>query len=151
MKTAIVLSDTHGNVSAIEKLYDKMKEADYIFHLGDHYYDMEIFKEFEDKIISVKGNCDGGGEDKELEIEGIKILLTHGDKYHVKFSLSRLIIRAKEINANVVFYGHTHVKRENEEDGVKMVNPGNMTRFGNSSYCYACFDNGKCVTKIVDI
>ena len=36
MKTAIVISDTHRNFSALEKLLPKMLENDYVFHLGDN-------------------------------------------------------------------------------------------------------------------
>lgn len=35
MKKIVVISDTHGNFSCIEKLLGIMKESDYVFHLGD--------------------------------------------------------------------------------------------------------------------
>ena len=35
MKTVTVLSDTHGNRRAMEKLDTVLAESDYIIHLGD--------------------------------------------------------------------------------------------------------------------
>ena len=77
MKTAVVISDTHGhkeNLAAIARVLD---EADYIFHLGDGRFDMrEIEEKYPEKTYSFKGNCDlcGGLREAEIEIEGVKIL-----------------------------------------------------------------------------
>ena len=35
MKTVAVLSDTHGNRKAIDRLSQILSECDYIIHLGD--------------------------------------------------------------------------------------------------------------------
>ena len=40
MKKIVILSDTHGNLSAIYSVYDILLESDMVFHLGDHYDDM---------------------------------------------------------------------------------------------------------------
>lgn len=152
MKTIVVLSDTHGNISAIERIYQILKESDYIIHLGDYQSDIMLFaREFGNKIISVKGNCDMGGGYEIIEIEGVKILITHGSDYGVKNGLTRLNFKAKEVGANVVFYGHTHISNIQEFDGVTFINPGAMKNFLNKSYCYAVAHNGKLTAKIVDI
>jgi len=152
MKKIVVVSDTHGNLSALESIYQIMKESDYIFHLGDHQRDIMLFaREFGDKIHSVKGNCDMGGGDEIVEIDGVKILITHGSDYGVKSSLTRLSFRAKEVGAKVVFYGHTHVAKIDEFDGITFINPGAMTGFLDKTYCYAVLYNGKLTAKIVDI
>lgn len=151
MKTAVILSDTHQNVRAIDKILPIMQENNYVFHLGDYEKDVYLYrKELSNKIISVKGNCDGGGDDKIVEIEGVKIFLTHGDRYNVKSSLFNLLLKAKEVEANVVFYGHTHVSSYETIDGITFINPGSMTAFGEKSYCYAVFHNGKVTAKIVN-
>ncbi len=152
MKTAIVLSDTHRNFSALEKLLPKMIENDFVFHLGDNEGDMLSYKkELGAKIYSVKGNCDGGGEDYILEVEKVKILLTHGDRYGVKSSLYKLLLRAKELNVNAVFYGHTHLAQIEKIEGITFINPGCMTSYGQKSYCYAVFHDGKLTVKIVEV
>lgn len=150
MKTILVLSDTHGNISALEKLVPIMKDSDYIFHLGDFERDIKLFKEFDNKIVSVKGNCDGGGKDQIIEIENNKILLTHGDKYGVKQSLLRLTLKATELGANLVFYGHTHLPKIEEYNGITFINPGSATAFSNRSYCYTVICKDKIVSKIVN-
>lgn len=152
MKTAVIISDTHGNFRAIDKLLPIMMENDHVFHLGDCEKDIwQYRKELNNKILSVSGNCDGGGSEEFVEIEGVKILLTHGNKYGVKESLYKLSLRAKELGVSTVFYGHTHLSDIKVVDGVSFVNPGSLSNFGVKSYCYAVFHQGKVVCKIVDV
>ena len=151
MKKLLILSDTHGNISAMEKLKDIMAESDYIIHLGDNEKDINLYKEFSQKIFSVAGNCDGGGIDKIVEIEGLKILLTHGDKYGVKSTLTNLFFHAKEIGVNVVMFGHTHSALIEQIEGITFINPGALKGYFDKSYCYAVIYNGKITTKIVNV
>lgn len=152
MKSIVVLSDTHGNLSSIEKLLPIINENDYLFHLGDCENDIKLFgKDVKASVCSVKGNCDGGGEDLITEIEGVKMLLTHGDRYGVKSSEYKLLLRAKEVGVSVVFYGHTHIADIKEVDGILFINPGNMTSYNIKSYCYAVAHDGKITAKIVRI
>ena len=151
MKKILVLSDTHANISALEKLTNIMAESDMIFHLGDHQKDILLFKEFQDKIYSVKGNCDGGGSDQIIQVENLKILLTHGDKYGVKNDLYNLFLKAKELGVDVVFYGHTHDACIMNEQGIYLINPGALKGFFQKSYCYAVVYGDKITAKIVDV
>lgn len=135
MKKILFITDSHGNKNAINSLKEIMSQVDYIFHAGDHYYDIEKYaSEYLDKTVSVLGNCDGGGEEKVFNIENVKILLVHGDKFHVKFGLLRLKLRALELGANLVCFGHTHNALVEVSDGITYVNAGNLTRFGKKSY-----------------
>lgn len=58
MKTAVVISDTHGhkeNLAAIARVLD---EADYIFHLGDGRYDMrEAEEKYPERCIRSKATA----------------------------------------------------------------------------------------------
>jgi len=150
MKKLLILSDTHGNLDAIDKLKCIMKGADYIIHLGDYYRDMDYYEEeFGDKIYRVKGNCDGGGKEIELRIEGLKVLALHGDRYGVKYSLTNLKLFAKEQKADVVLFGHTHYPTIEKEDGIIFINPGNMTKYSNPSYCFAIINGDRITAKTV--
>lgn len=141
MKKILFITDSHGNKNAIISLKDVMKGVDYIFHAGDHYYDIEKFaNEYVNKTISVFGNCDGKGEEKFFNVENVKILLVHGDKYHVKTGLLRLKLRALEIGANLVCFGHTHSALNEVSDGITYCNAGNLTRFGKKSYAIITVD-----------
>lgn len=152
MKTFVILSDSHGNLSALSKLYGVMQESDYVIHLGDYCGDMrEYSDDICQKLYRVKGNCDGGGSDFILEAEGKKILLTHGDRYGVKTGLYKLLLRAKEVCADVVLFGHTHIAEITEIDGITFINPGSLSKYGNASYCYMVLVGEKIVAKIVEI
>ena len=100
MKTLIVLSDSHGKRANLERLRPLFAENDYIVHLGDGSADMrDIAREFPQKTIVLKGNCDFsyGMEEYVLACEEVRILCCHGHKYGVKSGLSRLAARAKAL------------------------------------------------------
>ncbi len=155
MKTAIIISDTHGNRTAVGKLQPLFKECDYIFHLGDVLSDVGAFRaEFQDKLKLVNGNCDlfkTGSDELVIEIEGVKIFATHGHLYSAKTTLYRLAERADELGCNIVLYGHTHIAREDEIAGIKLINPGNMTSYTPNSYAYLTVNGDKAVAKIVNV
>ena len=155
MKTAIVISDTHGNVNDIKKLIPLMRENDYVIHLGDGERDLNCLPpEIKEKVINVKGNCDDSltESEKVVEIEGVRVFLTHGHGYGVKGSLYRLLLKGKEVCASVCFYGHSHRASIEEADGVTLVNPGNMTRYSaEKTFCYCVFSEGKFTAKINDV
>ena len=155
MKTVVIISDTHGNMPKITALHGIFKECDYIIHLGDTSGDgARIKKEFGNKTILVNGNCDPvklGENEVVLNIEGVKIFATHGHLYSAKTSLNALYMRGKEENCQVVLYGHTHRAREDERDGVTLINPGNLSRCSQNSYCYLVINGNKFTSKIVVI
>ena len=144
MKTAVVLSDTHGNRKAIDKLAGVLSECDLIIHLGDTSEDgAYIRSNYGSKTFLLNGNCD------RCKL-GVKIFATHGHLYSVKSGTARLAARAKELGCGVALYGHTHDAREDEVDGVLIANPGCMARYRQGSYCYLVLTNGKAVAKIVE-
>ncbi len=152
MKKIVVVSDTHGNISCLEKILDIMKESDYVFHLGDFQRDiLQYSKELADKIVSVKGNCDGGGDYQIFQVEKLKSLLVHGDRYCVKDSLDKLYYLANELSVDVVFYGHTHIASIKKIDNIWFINPGCMSSFAQKSYCYVVIFENKIVAKLVNI
>ena len=150
MKSIIIVSDTHGNIGALERLYPLMKENDVTVHLGDYCSDILPFPNIKE-LYTVKGNCDGGGEERVIDVDGMKILLTHGNVYGVKNSLFKLYLRAKELNVGAVFYGHTHRADVTVKDGITFINPGSLARFGEQSYCYAAVHGGRITAKIVKL
>ncbi|MBE5757175.1 MAG: metallophosphoesterase [Clostridiales bacterium] len=153
MKTFIILSDTHGNITAIRRLKEIIGETDFVIHLGDHKSDIkEIALQYPQKVHAVNGNCDGGKAEEEiLEVEGFRILLTHGHKYSVKQGLTNLNLYMQENNIDIALYGHTHEARVESYNGKHFINPGCMTRYGDMSYCYMVLHNGTITTKIVNI
>lgn len=123
-----VVSDTHRDNFAINKILKKIENADILIHLGDNTNDAEeMTKKFHGKVIYVKGNCDfiGTVENEIIEvIDGIKIFITHGHRYDVKHDINKLLNKAKEEGAHIALYGHTHISRVDFENGIWIINPG---------------------------
>lgn len=134
-----VVSDTHRDKAAIRKAANELINADVLIHLGDNDSDVEELGElYKNKIISVRGNCDFMSTTPlELveELEGVRILITHGHKYDVKHSLLKLKYRAIELEADIALYGHTHISEIDFEEGVWLINPGSaaLSRDGHNS------------------
>lgn len=124
----LVISDTHSRNDEIIGYISKYEDPDMIFYLGDYVEDgEEISNMLNVETVIVRGNGDyfSPYEDDELiEINGINIFLTHGHIYSVDFNLDRLIYRAKELDADIALFGHTHIPINIKEDGIYIMNPG---------------------------
>lgn len=156
MKRIVILSDTHKNKEAIEKILPIMIESDYVIHLGDYSYDMKEYAEkLSGKLITVDGNCDffsSGSDELVVEIENVKILICHGHKYGVKGSLERITAKARSEKVNLALFGHTHHSLSDYREGIKLINPGCMNKYTPvKSYCYLLVDGEKMMDKIVEI
>lgn len=153
MKTAIVISDTHGNRAKIDELFPLFEESDYIFHLGDTSSDGNYIRaRFPDKTFILNGNCDAarlGENELCTEIEGVKIFACHGDKFGVKSGGAKLSAKAKELNCTVALYGHTHCAVEKVIDEITQFNPGTLSRYSRQSYLYLVLNDGNFTGKIV--
>lgn len=102
MTTITAFSDSHG-FELPSKLVEVANESNLVFFLGDGAFslgDILLHKGF----YGVKGNCDPAGFEQEqvVEAEKVRILLTHGDKYGVKYDLTSLYMRALELNCQLV-------------------------------------------------
>lgn len=126
-----VISDTHRVSNYIDIARELIKEADMLIHLGDNADDIIPLKEeFEGKVYVVKGNCDFGNKyPKEEVIEALdkKIFITHGDMYDVKRGIQKLYYRAKELEADIALFGHTHMESIINEDNILFMNPGSIS------------------------
>lgn len=125
-----VLSDTHGRVELALKAIAQMGSIDMLIHAGDHYEDAMNIKEWlQIPVEAVKGNCDhflNIIDEKTIELEGKKLLLTHGHKYNVKNNYLNLKYKAQELGVDIVVFGHTHVSELIVEDNIIMFNPGSI-------------------------
>ncbi|WP_449240888.1 metallophosphoesterase [Desulfoscipio gibsoniae] len=127
-----VISDTHGSISSAVKAIYEMGEIDALIHAGDLYSDaLRISPVIKVPVYAVPGNCDIPGQVKEeltITLCGRKIYITHGHLYRVKNSLQSLYYRAREMEAKVVVFGHTHVPVNTWEGNVLLFNPGSTSR-----------------------
>lgn len=70
------------------------------------------------------------------EVEGKKLLITHGHLHNVKLNLDELIIHAKEIGVDAAIYGHTHCALNEVIDNILFFNPGSTIypKYGKESF-----------------
>lgn len=126
----LVLSDVHGQVGALERVLELHPTADVIF-LGDGLREVEDAADRypNRRFILVPGNCDWSSRLPATRVEllgGKRFFITHGHKYGVKYDLYSLQLAAKERQADVVLFGHTHTPYETYEDGMYFLNPGSL-------------------------
>lgn len=125
-----VISDTHRMNRFIDKVIPYLNECDLIIHAGDNFVDSKyIHKMTNVGMMAVRGNCDFENVEEELEfeIENKKFFVCHGDKYGVKYGLGQLQKKAKEIEADIVVFGHTHTPLIKEKDNTVYINPGSVS------------------------
>ena len=124
----IVVSDTHGSYRNFKKVMQLNSNADIVVHCGDSRDEVETIKmEYPDKTYyTVKGNCDFEMLPivEEFTVDGVRFMATHGHIYNVKYGLMNLLLAAKENNADVALFGHTHISHDELVDGVRLFNPG---------------------------
>lgn len=125
----IVISDSHGNSLAIDKIFATEK-FDYLFFLGDGINDLGDYI-YLDNVFAVSGNCDFFSDvpnERIFSINNINFFITHGNRYFVKKNLSFLKEKAISEGVDYVFYGHTHSQMIEEYSGIKFINPGSFSK-----------------------
>ena len=144
----LILSDSHGNIRNMKLAVERTK-PDQIIHLGDHFRDGEALKEAYPllPVAQVIGNCDlydfsarGGKDQLILTLDGHRTMLCHGHRYHVKSSLLSLSYAAREAEAELCLFGHTHIPHLEHLDGSTLLNPGSI---GSGDFAVAETDDGK--------
>lgn len=134
----IVFSDTHYNTSRMMRVLNIIPEVDAVIHCGDGGRDVkEVSESFPHiKFYNVSGNCDSGmAKYKEIiEIGGKRIFVTHGHLYSVKSEdeIEYPTIRdaGRELGADAVLFGHTHIPYNRNWGDIVVMNPGSAKYTG---------------------
>lgn len=133
----LIVSDSHGYISALERILNKENEADVVFHLGDGAVDFERFSDLlkTKQVFRLKGNCDSAQLGLPTEILAAlgndRIFACHGHMFSVKSSLMTLMFSGLEKEATICLYGHTHIPSVDYRNGMLFLNPGSA---GNGRY-----------------
>ncbi len=134
-----LISDTHDNVHMIDRVVERLNEdgVGLVLHAGDYVsaFTAKHFEPLEAPMIGVYGNncaerellgrvyAEAGAEIRgyfaEVEADGLRVALLHG---HRKEDVDR----AHSGGYDVIVKGHTHRASIGEEDGVLVVNPGEV-------------------------
>ncbi|MBO4355795.1 MAG: YfcE family phosphodiesterase [Clostridia bacterium] len=134
----LVLSDSHGNCGNLNEAFTRCRDCDLAVFLGDGLNDFySVSAGFNMMTAEVRGNCDlfaaGVPETRVLDLEGFRILITHGHRFGVKYGFDALIKEALVKNCDMVLFGHTHQKTElrvqTGKDDKKLIlfNPGSIS------------------------
>ncbi|MBQ6583014.1 MAG: metallophosphoesterase [Mogibacterium sp.] len=134
----IVYSDTHGELDKAIEMYERITsfcEVDLILHCGDFARDAielanELGKVPGKDVVYVQGNCDGCTKEDHAIVDtpAGKIIITHGHMENVNMTLQNLVYLAMENDCKAVCFGHTHISGIWEERGIRIINPGSLTR-----------------------
>ena len=127
----LVVSDTHGYNDKMYEVIEKESPFDVMLHLGDIEGEQERLRDRVDCTLHIIA----GNNDYDLDLERIKVIdlcghravLTHGHRYQLYAGYDPLYYLAAENQAELVFFGHTHVPVVHEEGAVTLVNPGSLT------------------------
>ncbi|HWK24837.1 MAG TPA: metallophosphoesterase [Ureibacillus sp.] len=125
----LVMSDTHGDEEVIRRVRSANQDVNGIIHCGDSELPFD-HPNLED-VIKVRGNCDCDArfpDEQLVELEGIKVFVAHGHLLNVKSTIMNLLYRSKEVEANVVFFGHSHILGAELVDNILFVNPGSLLK-----------------------
>lgn len=126
-----VISDTHRAGKYINLAKKLIEDSDILIHLGDNIDDVELLSSgFKGKVYAVAGNCDFSSKyPKEgiIEVNGVKIFYTHGDLYGVKTTMTNIYYRGRELNADIVLFGHTHIHGIERTEEMTLMNPGSIS------------------------
>lgn len=125
----IVMSDSHGDFYSLDEIMSKHKDADIVIHFGDSHGEIDKIKADYPDIMyyCVKGNCDLGSTletQLTIDIAGHRLFITHGHLFNAKFTIYNLVCAAKEQDADILLFGHTHSYLSEYDDSLYIMNPG---------------------------
>jgi len=129
----LVFSDTHGYLGNAKNVIEKIgKNVSCVIHLGDHDNDAKQLEVLYPnlKVYYVRGNNDYFYDtpyDTEININGNKILLTHGHLQKVSWNFSNISYWAEEKEADLVLFGHTHRPFIDFDGKTKIFSPGSIS------------------------
>jgi putative phosphoesterase len=137
-----ILSDSHGNVEAIQKVADRFLAArvHQVLHLGDDYLDILFLEAANLKTLAVPGlYCpeyrDPTIPNRRLEnLAGVKLLMTHSPEASKFDQPGDLDPEGAPKDVDIVLYGHTHIPSIRDKQGVLWVNPGHLKAHDRRGY-----------------
>lgn len=146
MKKLVIMSDNHGDMNIMSDIRVLEPDADLYIHCGDseatHKMQLEGF-------VCVAGNNDWGLDlprFAKLKVEGVSILITHGQYYGYFDREKHMIKDLKKHGCTLMFSGHTHMPSIKSEGKYTFINPGSTSwpRGGSKrSYAVVTLDDGQ--------
>jgi putative phosphoesterase len=161
-----IISDTHDNLPAIEKAVNRLNDerVNLVLHAGDYVapFVIQKFKALNAKLVGVFGNNDGDhellkkrfgetdnceirGRFAEINAEGFRIALLHGDETELLDAL----VNSQGFDA--VVNGHFHVTGVRKQGKTLVLNPGEVCGYLTGKSTMALLDTVKRDARIIEI
>lgn len=128
----LIVSDSHGKNTYMERVLEKVGPLDLMIHLGDLEGSENFLRQNANcPVEMVSGNNDYFSSierEKEIYIGLYKVMLTHGHRYKVHYGTECIKDWARENQAAIVMFGHTHVPLIDRTSDVIAINPGSISQ-----------------------
>ncbi|MCR4743179.1 MAG: YfcE family phosphodiesterase [Treponema sp.] len=148
----LISSDSHGDYKILQSIIRQFgPDCDAFIFCGDGAGDIakllesargdgDLAKAIPPVMAFVRGNCDPDlyplsdakylkfPDYQTLNVNGQKILITHGHNAGVNFGLQNLAYSMQLQESKLAFYGHTHIARQDNFGEYKIVNPGSCSK-----------------------
>lgn len=123
----IIVSDSHGITEELTMIKERHSNVVTFIHCGDS--ELEATSPYLSGYHVVRGNCDYDSMlplELLLEHEGERVFVTHGHLNRVKTSLMGITYKAREMNATICCFGHSHLLGAEKIDQTLFLNPGSI-------------------------
>lgn len=140
----LLMSDSHGVDTLFPEALERADHPDLVLHAGDLEGSEQIYEELCGvPFYCVRGNNDfltDAPSERVLELEGHRLLLTHGHLQEIDLGYERLRRRAAELGCDVLAAGHTHrpLVRTFHFPRLLAVNPGSLSQPRQESMVPTC-------------
>jgi putative phosphoesterase len=137
----LVFSDSHGHVKALEAVFNWAKDHippnDTICAaacLGDGLSDLQRAADktgfyCDWKIVS--GNNDYGYQVPDAAVFNFdehRFFMCHGHRHNLYGGYHSLLAAARNVDADIVLFGHSHIPLQEYDNGILLINPGSVGR-----------------------
>ena len=127
----LIVSDTHGRLTALDRALEEAGHIDMFIHLGD----VEGGEEYINAVVDcekhlVKGNNDFFSDlprEEEFNIGRYKAFISHGHPYYVSLDPEYIREEGESRNADIIMFGHTHRPFFEQKNGITVLNPGSLS------------------------
>ena len=169
--TLLIASDIHGSAYWCGKLMDliQAENPDRVILLGDLLYHgprndlpkdyapkqvIPMLSGIQEKIVAVRGNCEAEVDQMVLPfpcLADYAQLLVDGKLFHLSHGHHQNPEQLPPLPQGSVFlFGHTHVKLDQQVNGIRCLNPGSVSIPKDGSHSCLIYENGKFSFKILE-
>ena len=167
----IIASDIHGSAYWCAKLMElvEAEQPDKLILLGDLLYHgprndlpreygpkqvIPMLSKYKDIILAVRGNCEAEVDQMVLPfpcLADFSQLFADGTLFHMTHGHHHNPDNLPPLPAGSVFlYGHTHVKFDEDRNGIRCLNPGSVSIPKDGSNSCLIYENGKFSFRILE-